>query len=154
MKQLFLNKNSFYIRNWIIRMALDHQIVSEFIFQTSRSGGKGGQHVNKTESKVELAFHVGSSVFLTDEQKHLILQKLKNKIDTEGFLHLYESGDRSQHANKDTLIKKTLKLLAASLIKPKKRVATKVSKAAKKKRAEAKIHKSKIKSTRNKKIDF
>jgi ribosome-associated protein len=134
--------------------SLNSNIVSEFIFQTSRSGGKGGQHVNTTESKVELAFHVASSAFLKEEQKYLIVHKLKNKIDTEGYLHLYESGDRSQHANKDTLIKKTFKLLAAALIKPKKRVATKPSKAAKRKRVESKIHKSKIKSTRNKKIDL
>ena len=134
--------------------ALNNNIVSEFIFQTSRSGGKGGQHVNTTESKVEFAFHVASSKFLSEEQKHLISVKLKNKIDSEGFLHLYESTDRSQHANKEKLIKKALKLLAAAIIKPKKRVATKVSKAAKKKRVDAKKHKSKIKGTRNKKIDF
>jgi ribosome-associated protein len=133
---------------------LNNDIVSEFIFQTSRSGGKGGQHVNTTESKVEFAFHIASSKFLTEEQKYLISQKLKNKIDSDGFLHLYESTDRSQHANKDKLIKKTLKLLSTAIVRPKKRVATKVSKAAKKKRVDAKKHKSKIKSTRNKKIDF
>ena len=55
---------------------LSNDIVSEFIFQTSRSGGKGGQHVNTTESKVEFAFNIASSKFLTDEQKHLITQKL------------------------------------------------------------------------------
>ena len=133
---------------------LSNDIVSEFIFQTSRSGGKGGQHVNTTESKVEFAFHIASSKFLTEEQKHLITQKLKNKIDSDGFLHLYESTDRSQHANKDKLIKKALKLLVATIVKPKKRIPTKVSKAAKRKRVDAKKHKGKIKSTRNKKIDF
>jgi ribosome-associated protein len=133
---------------------LNTNIVSEFIFKTSRSGGKGGQHVNKTESKVEFSFDIASSKFLTDEQKHLIILKLKNKIDSEGLLHLYESGDRSQYANKDQLIKKALKLLNASLVKPKKRVPTKVSKAAKQKRIDAKKHIGKIKSTRNKKIDF
>ena len=134
--------------------AISNEIVSEFIFQTSRSGGKGGQHVNTTESKVEFAFHVASSKFLTEEQKYLIAQKLRNKIDSDGFLHLYESTDRSQHANKEKLIKKAIKLFQAALVKPKKRIATKVSKAAKKKRVDAKKHKSKIKSTRNKKIDF
>jgi len=134
--------------------AIDNQIVSEFIFKTSRSGGKGGQHVNKTESKVEFSFDITSSKFLTEEQKHLIILKLKNKIDGEGFLHLYESGDRSQYANKDQLIKKAFKLLNASLVKPKKRVPTKASKASKQKRIDTKKHVSKIKSTRNKKIDF
>ena len=69
-------------------------------------------------------------------------------------MHLYESTDRSQHANKDKLIKKALKLLAVAIVKPKKRVPTKVSKAAKRKRVDEKKHKGKIKSTRNKKIDF
>ncbi len=133
---------------------LNNNIVSEFIFQTSRSGGKGGQHVNTTESKVEFAFHIAFSKFLSEEQKHLISVKLKNKIDSDGFLHLYESTDRSQHANKEKLIKKALKILGAAIVKPKKRVATKVSKAAKRKRVDAKKHTSKIKSTRNKKIDF
>jgi ribosome-associated protein len=133
---------------------LNNAIVTEFIFQTSRSGGKGGQHVNTTESKVEFAFHVAASKFLSEEQKHLISVKLKNKIDGDGFLHLYESTDRSQHANKEKLIKKAIKLLQTALIKPKKRIATKVSKAAKRKRVDSKKHKSKIKSTRNKKIDY
>ena len=133
--------------------SLNNQIVSEFHFQTSRSGGKGGQHVNTTESKVELAFHVVTSSYLTEEQKHLITHKLKNKIDGDGFLHLYESTDRSQHANKDTLIKKALKLIAAALIKPKKRVPTKLSKAAKRKRVDDKKYKSKIKSGRSKRIE-
>ena len=131
--------------------SLNTHIVSEFKFQTSRSGGKGGQHVNTTESKVELAFHIHSSIFLSEEQKQLIPLKLKNKIDGEGFLHLYESTDRSQHANKDTLIKKALKFIAAALIKPKKRVPTKLSKAAKRKRVDDKKHKGKIKTTRNNK---
>ena len=134
--------------------SLNNQIVSEFRFQTSRSGGKGGQHVNTTESKVELAFHVASSAFLSEEQKQLISLKLKNKIDSEGFLHLYESTNRSQHANKDTLIKKALKQIASALIKPKKRVPTKLNKAAKRKRVDDKKHKGKIKTTRNKRIDF
>lgn len=133
--------------------SLNNQIVSEFRFQTSRSGGKGGQHVNTTESKVELAFNVAASAYLTEEQKYLIANKLKNKIDGDGLLHLYESTDRSQHANKDTLIKKALKLIAAALIKPKKRVPTKLSKAAKRKRVDNKKHKSKIKSGRSKRIE-
>ena len=133
---------------------LNNQIVSEFIFKTSRSGGKGGQHVNKTESKVEFSFDIASSNFLTDEQKHNIILKLKNKIDNEGFLHIYESGDRSQYANKEQLIKKAFKLLMAASVKPKKRVPTKASKASKQKRIDTKKHVGKIKSTRNKKIDF
>src|ERR1700745_476083 len=92
-------------------------IVTEFHFSTSRSGGKGGQHVNTTESKVELAFHVASSIYLSESQKGLIAEKLKNKIGGEGYFHSYESGDRSQHANKEALVKKTLKLLRSAMIR-------------------------------------
>ena len=133
---------------------LSNAIVTEFHFSTSRSGGKGGQHVNTTESKVELAFHVASSIYLTESQKALIIEKLRNKIDSEGYFHSYESGDRSQHANKETLIKKTLKLLQAAMIKPKKRRPTKVSKSAKKKRRKSKEIRSDIKKTRSKKLDI
>ena len=134
--------------------ALHPLILSEFNFQSSRSGGKGGQHVNTTESKVELTFHIESSRFLTDAQKKNILAKLKNKIDQQGYFHLYESGDRSQHANKEELIKKAFKLLTAASLKPKKRLPTKPGKAAKQKRIDTKKHQAMIKSNRNKKIDF
>ncbi len=129
-------------------------IVTEFHFSTSRSGGKGGQHVNTTESKVELAFHIASSIYLTAGQKELLLEKLKNKIDGEGYFHLYESGDRSQHANKEKLIKKTLKLLEASMLKPKKRKPTKLSKSAKRKRRKSKEIRSEVKKNRSKKLDL
>ncbi len=133
---------------------LSNAIVTEFHFSTSRSGGKGGQHVNTTESKVELAFHIASSIYLTIEQKTLLLEKLKNKIDSEGYFHLYESSDRSQHANKETLIKKALKLLQASIIKPKKRRPTKLSKSAKLKRRKSKEKRSEVKKYRSKSVDF
>jgi ribosome-associated protein len=129
-------------------------ILTEFKFFTSRSGGKGGQHVNKTESKVELSFNITSSRFLTDEEKKLLLEKLKNKIDTDGNLHLYESGDRSQHANKEKLIKKTFKLLQAALIKPKKRKPTRISVTAKKKRRKSKETHSELKKLRQRPRDY
>lgn len=129
-------------------MSLDQRIETEFLFQTSRSGGKGGQHVNKTESKVELKFHIASSQFLSEEQKTLMLQKLANKLDTEGFLHMNESGDRSQHANKETLVKKIFRLLENAIKKQKKRIPTKISKGAREKRLNEKKRRSEIKSYR------
>jgi len=132
---------------------LSNAIVTEFHFSASRSGGKGGQHVNTTESKVELKFHVPSSAFLTEEQKALILEKLKTKIDTEGYLRTYESGSRSQHTNKEKLIKKTISLLQASLKRPKKRKPTRVSASAKAKRKKSKQRKSEIKKLRSKGFD-
>jgi len=133
---------------------LSNAIVTEFRFSTSRSGGKGGQHVNTTESKVELKFHIASSHYLNLEQKEWLLEKLHNKLDTEGFLRVYESSGRSQHDNKDKLIKKTFSLLTAALKKPKKRKPTKVSKAAKAKRIASKKKRGDIKKLRSKKPDF
>lgn len=130
------------------------QIVSEFQFSASRSGGKGGQHVNTTESKVELKFHVPASFFLTAEQKQLLLKKLKNKIDAEGYLRMYESGSRSQFTNKEKLVKKTIALLEASLRHPKKRKPTKVSASAKAKRRKSKERRSDIKNLRRRSLDL
>ena len=134
--------------------SLSNAIVTEFHFSTSRSGGKGGQHVNTTESKVELKFNIAASHYLSLEQKEWLLQKLHNKLDTEGFLRVYESSGRSQHDNKDKLIKKTFVLLQAALKKPKKRKATKPSKSAKAKRLDTKKKRSATKQLRNKKHDY
>ena len=133
---------------------LSPAIVTEFHFSTSRSGGKGGQHVNTTESKVELKFNIASSGYLSLEQKEWLLEKLYNKLDGEGFLRVYESSGRSQHDNKDKLIKKTLALLQTALKKPKKRKPTKPSKSAKLKKRKSKEKRGEIKKTRNKRIDF
>ena len=134
--------------------SLSNAIVTEFHFSTSRSGGKGEQHVNTTESKVELKFHIASSHYLSLEQKEGLLEKLHNKLDTEGFLRVYESSGRSQHDNKDKLIKKTFALLQGALKKPKKRKPTKPSKSAKAKRLDTKKKRSATKQLRNKKHDY
>ncbi|MGZ3867353.1 MAG: alternative ribosome rescue aminoacyl-tRNA hydrolase ArfB [Bacteroidia bacterium] len=133
---------------------LSSAIVTEFHFSTSRSGGKGGQHVNTTESKVELKFNIAASHFLTLEQKDWLLEKLHNKLDSEGHLRIYESSGRSQHDNKEKLIKKAFAFLNNALKKPKKRKATKPSKSSKAKRLEKKKKHSDIKKSRSKRIDF
>jgi ribosome-associated protein len=132
---------------------ISNQIVSEFQFSASRSGGKGGQHVNTTASKVELKFHIPASYFLTGEQKALLLKKLKNKVDAEGYLRLYESGSRSQFSNKEKLVKKTIALLEASLRQPKKRKPTKMSASAKAKRRKSKERRSDLKKLRSRRGD-
>ena len=132
---------------------ISNAIVTEFHFSSSRSGGAGGQHVNTTESKVELKFHIRSSNFLSTEQKARILEKLGSKIDTEGYLRMYESGSRSQHTNKEKLVKKTLAILEASMRRPKKRKPTKISFSAKAKRKKSKLKKSEIKKLRKKGFD-
>lgn len=113
-------------------------IIQELQFKAVRSSGAGGQHVNKVSSKMELFFNVETSYGLTSEEKELLFTKLANKISKENILSLTCSESRSQHKNKEIVIKRFFELLKNSLIKPKVRKATKPSKASIKKRLEKK----------------
>ncbi|MDF4220326.1 alternative ribosome rescue aminoacyl-tRNA hydrolase ArfB [Maribacter sp. M208] len=97
------------------------QILTELQFKAIRSSGPGGQHANKVSSKVELSFHIENSAGLTDRQKKRLLLKLGNKLSKEGFLLLQCDESRSQHKNKELIIKRCFKLLERSLIVPKAR---------------------------------
>lgn len=111
---------------------------SEISFKTARSGGKGGQNVNKVETMVEALWQVDTSNVFTDEEKELIKEKLRNKINKEGYLFVKSSATRSQLENKQIAVQKMSELVAASLVKPRKRKPTKPSKQAKEKRLESK----------------
>lgn len=115
-----------------------NDLSSEILFKTARSGGSGGQNVNKVETMAEALWHVSSSRFFTDEEKSLIQANLANKINKDGYLAVKSSATRSQLENKQIAQAKLEELIAKALVKPKKRKPTKPSKESKEKRLESK----------------
>jgi ribosome-associated protein len=129
-------------------------ILREVQFKTSRSGGAGGQNVNKVSSKVELIFDIRSSFALSDFQKEKLLNKLATKLDSEGLLHVVSQVSRSQPENKKLAADKLFKLLENGLKVAKKRIATKPKRGAKEARLNTKKRDGEIKKLRNQKPDF
>ena len=121
---------------------------NELRFTASRSSGPGGQHVNKTSTKVELRFNIPNSAFFTEEEKEILLNKLKNKINSEGELIIVSQESRSQLKNKETVLAKFYELLEKALTPEKERKPTKPTQASKEKRLETKRIQSKKKEQR------
>ncbi|HEY6955831.1 MAG TPA: alternative ribosome rescue aminoacyl-tRNA hydrolase ArfB [Flavisolibacter sp.] len=125
-------------------------VSSEIQFQTTRSGGKGGQNVNKVETAVIAYFNVAGSQILSVEQKLRIGEKLSNKINSEGLLVVRSQAFRTQLENKEDATNKVNELIASALKKKKARIATKPSKQSKEKRLESKKRSAEVKGGRRK----
>ena len=128
----------------------EEDILKELTFKAIRSSGSGGQHVNKVSSKVELMFNLSESLIFKDFQKVRLLDKLQHRLTKEGVLILQCGESRSQHKNKDIIIKRFLALIKDALKVPKIRKPTKVPKSVIRKRLKSKRKRSEKKANRQK----
>ena len=130
-------------------MVIDRErLIKECVFKTSRSGGKGGQNVNKIDSKVEAVFNIAASEIFDAVQKTLLNESLQNKIDNAGNVHAVSQTARGQMENKEIAVDRMIKLLEAGLKVQKPRKATKIPKSVILKRIETKLVVSQKKKNR------
>ena len=125
-------------------------LLQELNFKAIRSSGSGGQHVNKVSSKVELTFNLMESLAFNEEQKGRLQNKLQHRLTKEHVLMLQCDESRSQHKNKELVIKRFLELIRLGLVIQKKRIPTKIPRAVIRKRLKNKRNLSDKKANRKK----
>lgn len=130
------------------------ELEKEFQYRTSRSGGKGGQNVNKVSTKVELLWNIDSSVLFDDLQKAMLKEKLANRISNDDIFHVVAEEERTQLRNKEAAIKRTVKLIIESLKVEKPRKPSRPTFSSVKKRLNDKRINSLKKMNRGGDIDF
>lgn len=123
-------------------------LIKELDFKAVLSGGPGGQHANKTSTKVELSWNLPSTQVFSEEEIHLLQKNLKSRLTKDGVIILTSGETRSQHKNKEIVTDKFLELVRTGLKKPKLRKKTKPSKMAKLKRLREKKMQSEKKERR------
>jgi len=126
------------------------QLIKELNFKAIRSSGPGGQHANKVSSKIELTFDLEASVALSDNEKLVLFKKIANRLTKDNLLILFCDESRSQHKNKEIAKNRFVEIIKKGLVIPKKRKATKPSKASVRKRLDSKKKTSEKKTSRKK----
>jgi ribosome-associated protein len=124
----------------------------EFEITTSRAGGPGGQHVNKSDTRITVRWNVHKTVVLSEEQKARVLQNLQSRLTTDGDLIINCATSRSQQQNKEAAFIILAQVIRKALFVPKKRVATKVSRSSKESRLQSKARRGAIKKMRSQKV--
>jgi ribosome-associated protein len=134
-------------------LQIDHKLsipLAELAFRFSRSSGPGGQHVQKSSTRVELLFDVANSSSLSDEQRERLLKRLGGYIDSAGVLHLTSQSERSQWRNREEVLARFQALIREALVRRKVRKATRPSAASRQRRLQEKRHRSEAKRRRAK----
>lgn len=126
----------------------------ELEISASKAGGPGGQHVNKTSSRITVRWHIGNSQGVPPHLKERLLSKLSHRISTDGYISVHSSKSRSQHSNKEHALAVLTSVIRSALLVPKKRIATRQSTAHHEARLHHKGVRSSVKKQRSSKINL